>query len=90
MSYLFKASETFWTKFYALSNGQKAAVRKKWKIFKIDPFDPSLGTHKIHRLSAIAKQTVYSVVIEGNLRVLFKIDAGIINTFDLGTHKVYQ
>jgi hypothetical protein len=36
---------------------------------KIDPFDPRLGTHKIHRLSAIAIQTVYSVVIEGNLRI---------------------
>ena len=90
MSYIFKASETYWSKFYDLSNDQKASVREKWKIFKIDPFDPSLGTHKIHRLSAIAKQTVYSVVIEGNLRILFKIDGGTINTFDLGTHDVYQ
>jgi hypothetical protein len=90
VSYIYKASETFWTKFYDLSEDQKAAVRQKWNIFKIDPFNPALGTHKIHRLSAIAKQTVYSVVIEGNLRVLFKIDGATINTFDLGTHKVYQ
>jgi hypothetical protein len=90
VSYVFKASETFWKKFYALPESQKTSVREKWRVFKVDPFDPALGTHKIHRLSGIATQTIYSVVIEGNLRVLFKIDGGTIYSFDLGTHSVYQ
>jgi hypothetical protein len=79
VSYLFKASETFWKKFYALPDEQKSSIREKWEMFKDDPFHPSLGTHKIHKLSAVAKQTIYSVVIEGNLRVLFKIDGDTVN-----------
>jgi hypothetical protein len=31
-----------------------------WKIFKKDPFDARLGTHKIHRLSAHYGRTIYS------------------------------
>jgi hypothetical protein len=90
VSYIFKATPTFWKKFYDLPNEQKDVVREKWKLFKADPFHPSLGTHKIHGLSAIAKQTVYSVVIEADLRVLFQIDGNIIKSFDLGTHDLYQ
>jgi hypothetical protein len=90
VSYVFRASDTFWSKFYALPSRQKESVREKWRVFKVDPFHPSLGTHKIHRLSALAQQNIYSVVIESDLRVLFKIDGGTIHCFDLGTHSVYQ
>ena len=90
MSYVFKATPTFWKKFHELPNKQKEVVREKWQLFKADPFYPSLGTHKIHKLSAVAKHTIYSVVIESNLRILFRIDGEIINTFDLGTHDLYQ
>ena len=71
--YTYTASETFWTAFYALSSEQKESVRRKWEIFKVDPFDPRLGTHRINRLSSLHKATVYNVKIEDDLRVVFKI-----------------
>jgi hypothetical protein len=85
----FKASEAFWKSFNALSSSQKESVRHAWKRFKLDPFHPSLGTHRIHRLSALHKTTVYSVVIEGNLRVVFKMSGDVVFTIDVGTHALY-
>ena len=92
MSYQFEATEKYWKNFYALPNDQKELVREKWQIFKIDPFDPLLGTHQIRRLSALAKHTIYSVVIEknGQLRVLFRIDDNVATTLDVGTHDIYK
>jgi hypothetical protein len=90
VSYQFRAVEEYWRNFYALPDRQKELVRQKWEIFKVAPFHPSLGTHKIHVLSARAKHTIYSVVIEGNLRVLFRIDGNVITTLDVGTHALYQ
>jgi hypothetical protein len=48
------------------------------------------GSHEIHALSAKAKHTIYSAVIEGDLRVLFRIDGRWVTTLDLGTHKLYR
>jgi hypothetical protein len=90
VSYEYKVTEKFWENFYALSDSQKASVREKWKIFKDNPFDPILRSHKINVLSAYARHTIYSVVIEANLRVLFRIDENTITSLDVGTHNLYQ
>ena len=86
----FLATEEYWKNFYSLSPEQKAATRAKWTVFKVDPFHPSLGTHKIHKLSAAMRRTVYSVVIEGNLRVIFRRDGDVVTTLDIGTHDLYR
>ena len=86
----FRATPQFWRKFYALPASQKESVRAVWSKFKLNPFDPALGTHKIHSLSARAGTTVYSVVIEGDLRAVFHIAGNIVWTFDLGTHAIYR
>jgi hypothetical protein len=90
VSYEYKATEKFWKNFYALSDDQKASVREKLRVFKADPFDPALGTHKIRILSAYARHTIYSVVIEADLRSLFRIDQNTITSLDVGTHDLYQ
>lgn len=90
MNYNFEATEEFWRAFYALSSTQKGSVRRAWVIFKANPFDPRLGTHKIQRLSARYRTTVYSVVIEADLRVVFMIRGDTIFTLDLGTHDIYR
>jgi hypothetical protein len=92
VSYEFRAVEEYWTNFYALPSGRKALVREKWEIFKVNPFDPRLGTHKIERLSALARHNIYSVVIEknGDLRVLFRIDGSTVTTLDVGGHSLYR
>jgi len=90
VSYQFQATETFWKEFYALRSEQKESVRAKWQTFKLDRFHPSLGTHIIWRLSAIARYPIRSVVIEGDLRALFRIDGNMVTTLNVGTHKIYR
>ena len=89
-AYKFRATPQFWRNFYALPAMQKEAVRALWPKFKANPFDPALGTHKIHALSARAGTTIYSVVIASDLRALFYISADTVWTFDIGTHAIYR
>ncbi len=90
MKYQFGAAETFWKKFYRLSPAQKESVRQKWLIFKADPFDSRLGTHRIGKLSSQYKRTIYSVVIEDDLRAIFYLDGDKVWTIDIGTHSLYR
>ena len=90
MSYQFKATETFWQNFHSLPTPQKESVRHAWQIFKQNPFDPRLRPHKIHSLSARYKKTIYSAVIEDDLRVVFYVEANTVWTVDIGTHALYR
>jgi len=90
MAFRYAATEKFWAAFYALNDSQKESVRRAWAIFKNDPFDPRLGTHKIQRLSAHYGKTIFSVVIEGDLRVLFYLEGDLVKTLIVGTHDVYR
>jgi hypothetical protein len=40
--------------------------------------------------TAKAKHTIYRAVIEGDLRVVFRIDGEWVTTLDVGTHKLYR
>jgi hypothetical protein len=86
----YQASENFWKKFYHLSSNQKESVRLAWDIFKQNPFDSRLGTHRINSLSAHYKRTIYSVVVEGDLRVVFYLEKETVCTIDIGTHSIYK
>jgi hypothetical protein len=88
--YRHRATPQFWRSFYRLTATQKQSVRVAWRKFKVNPFDPSLGTHKIHSLSARAGTTVYSVVIESDLRAVFHIIGDTVWTIDVGTHRIYR
>jgi hypothetical protein len=90
MKYRFRAVERFWTCFYRLSPADKAATRDKWKIFKENPFDSRLGTHKIQRLSAYYGRTIYAVKIEGDLRSTFYVDGETVVSLTIGTHDIYK
>jgi len=90
LKYKFKASEQFWKIFNQLSPAEKASVRYAWGIFKEDPFDFRLKTHKIHKLSAEANRTIFSVWIEDDLRAVFFINGDTVFTFDIGTHAIYK
>jgi len=90
MKYRFKPTENFWESFYDLSSSQKDSTRKAWKIFKEDPFDPRLGAHKIHRLSANYGRTIHAVEIEGDLRAAFFIQGDLVVTVDIGMHDIYK
>jgi hypothetical protein len=59
-------------------------------IFQNRYFHPSLGLHKISNLSARYKKTIYSAVIESNLRVIFFIEGNVVIFLDAGTHDLYR
>jgi hypothetical protein len=90
MNYRFRAVERFWTCFYRLSSADKASARNAWKIFKDNPFDSRLGTHKIQRLSAYYGRTIYAVRIEGDLRSTFYLDGETVISLTIGTHDIYR
>jgi hypothetical protein len=90
MKYRFVAVEPFWTAFYRLSSTQKEAARRAWNIFKENPFDPRLRSHKIHRLSALYGRTIYAVDIEADLRSTFYIEGDMVISVDIGTHAIYK
>jgi mRNA-degrading endonuclease YafQ of YafQ-DinJ toxin-antitoxin module len=90
VNYIFKASPTFWKKFNKLPDAQQKSAREVYKVFKTDPYDPSLKTHKIAKLSAVWGKTIMSVTIEGNLRAVFFQQGKTIFTVDIGTHDIYK
>ena len=90
MKYRFKPTENFWESFYDLRPSQKDSARQAWQIFKTNPFDPRLRTHKIHRLSANYGRTIYAVDIEDNLRAASFIEGDLVVTVDIGTHDIYK
>lgn len=89
MKYRYKPTRRFWESFYDLSSAQKNAVRRAWRTFKLNPFDPRLRPHKIHRLSAQYGRTIFAVDIESNLRAVFYIERDQVVTVDIGTHEIY-
>jgi hypothetical protein len=69
---------------------QQESCRTAWRIFKDNPFDKRLQTHKIHRLSARYGRTVYAVAIEADLRLLFYLDGQTVTSLIVGTHDIYH
>lgn len=90
MTYKFKASPTFWKAFYRLNDRQQDLAREKFKVFKVDPFHPSLGAHRIAKLSARYDKTIFAIEIEGNLRSTFYRSGDTIYSVDIGTHDIYK
>ena len=90
MNYRFKPTQRFWESFYALSPSQKDSTRPAWKIFKENPFDPCLRSHKIHKLSAAYGRTIYAAEVEADLRAVFYIEGDVVVTVDIGSHDVYR
>jgi hypothetical protein len=89
-NYVFKRTHVFKKSFDALSADDQQSTREAFKKFKVNPFDPALKTHKINRLSALRKKTVYSVVIGKDLRAVFTITNNVVLSEDIGTHDIYK
>jgi hypothetical protein len=90
MKYRFTATRTFWRSFGKLSMQQQERARKAFAIFKRNPFDPRLRSHKIHKLSARYGRTIYAAEIEANLRAGFYVEGDVVVTVDIGSHDIYR
>lgn len=89
-AHTFKRTPQFRRSFDDLSVAEQKAAKEAFAIFKNDPFDPRLRTHKINRLSALHKKTVYSVVILNNLRAVFHKEGSVVTSLDIGSHDIYK
>jgi hypothetical protein len=63
---------------------------KAFSIFKQDPFNARLRSHKIHKLSARYGRTIYAAEVEANLRVAFYVEGDVVVTIDIGSHDLYR
>ena len=69
---------------------QQGRAREAFLIFKQNPFDSRLGSHKIQKLSVRYGRVIYAAEIEANLRVVFYIERNTVLTVDIGSHDLYR
>jgi len=74
----------------AARSSQQRRARETFHIFKQNPFDSRLGSHKIQKLSARYGRVIYAAEIEANLRVVFCIERNTVVTVDIGSHDLYR
>jgi mRNA-degrading endonuclease YafQ of YafQ-DinJ toxin-antitoxin module len=90
VSYQFRTTPTFRKALAGLSPSQKDSARRAFAIFKDNPFDARLRTHKIHALSARLRRTIYSARVEDDVRVVFYVDGELVVSLDIGSHDIYR
>ena len=90
MGHVYKATHKFGRSYYALPQSQQRAAQRSWRIFREDPFAPSLKSHRIASLSRRYQFTVYSARVAADLRVLFCVHGDTVITLDIGTHDIYR
>jgi mRNA-degrading endonuclease YafQ of YafQ-DinJ toxin-antitoxin module len=90
VKYRFRVAKPFHRNLAKLTPEQYRAAVKAYTIFKKNPFDPRLRTHKIHHLSAHYGKTIYSVFIEADLRAVFYIESNTVWSVAIGTHAIYR
>jgi len=65
-------------------------AKEKFKTFRQGPFHPSLGSHRINKLSAQWKKTIFSACLEGVLRVVFYLEGNEVISVGIGSHAIYR
>lgn len=90
MARRFLATPEFWRSYARLTPDQQEAAQAVFRIFRENPFDQRLGTHKINSLSARFGRTVYSVWVQPDLRAVFYLDGADVISLDIGTHAIYR
>ena len=61
-------------------------TKEKEKLFRKNPFNPMLNTHKLHGLL----DGFYAFSIKYNYRVIFEFaDEETVRFYDIGTHDIY-
>ncbi len=82
-----KTSSRFEKNYKKLPAGIKQYAKRKEKVFRKDPFDPRLRTHKL----AGKEQEIWSFRINYSYRIKFTFLRNQEVLFlDIGTHKIYK
>lgn len=90
MKYRFRTAKSFRRALSKLTESQKKSAKEAFSIFREDPFDPRLRTHKIHKLTAAYGKTIYSAYVEGDLRAVFYLEGDTVWSVDIGSHAIYR
>ncbi|PIX88075.1 MAG: type II toxin-antitoxin system mRNA interferase toxin, RelE/StbE family [Candidatus Nealsonbacteria bacterium CG_4_10_14_3_um_filter_36_16] len=72
--------------FLRLPKDIQSKAKEKVKIFKENPFYPSLKTHKLH--GKLKEQ--WSFLVKGQYRILFIFDNSDVTFLDIGPHDIYK
>ena len=75
----------FFKSYKLLDKEIKRKAEKKEKIFRENPFHPSLKSHKLK--GKLKNQ--WSFCIDSKHRILFEFDNDDVIFLDVGTHKIY-
>ena len=82
-----KVSRKFERAYRKLSSDIKAIAEKKENIFRNNPFDPGLDTHKLHSKD----RDIWSFSINRSYRIKFIfLDSTSVLFLDIGTHDIYK
>jgi len=90
VKYRFRAAKSFRRALARLTPEEQRLAAAAFRMFKQNPFDPRLRSHKIHKLSAIYGKTIHAVEIAGDLRAAFYVDGDVVWSVDIGDHRIYR
>ena len=69
----------------------KELAKKKEDIFRQNPFDSRLKTHKLHGKFKGRIEKYWSFSVGYKYRIVFRfIDKNIVRFYLIGTHRIYQ
>jgi len=84
---LIRTSSRFRKSYKKLPKNIKDKVTKKERIFRTNPFDARLDTHKLHG----KYKEYWAFTIANQYRIIFAfIESDIIDFIDIGTHQIYR
>lgn len=84
---LIRASSSFRKAFKKLPKHIRNKTREKEIIFRTDPFDRRLDTHKLHG----KYKECWAFTIADQYRIMFIFaESNVIDFVDIGTHKIYR
>jgi addiction module RelE/StbE family toxin len=80
-------SPKFRRQYKKLSKEVKARAEKREVMFRKNPFDPKLKTHKLHGSQA----GFMSFSVDYSYRIIFEFaDADTVIFYEIGTHDIYE
>lgn len=82
-----RISTKFKKSYRKLPESVKGKAKEKEKIFKINPFEARLETHKLHG----KYQEYWAFTVVGQYRIMFAfVGSDKVDFINIGTHEIYK
>lgn len=84
---IIRVSSKFKKAYKKIPNYVKDKVKEKENLFRIDPFNTRLETHKLHG----KYKDYWSFTVAGQYRIIFAFaDKNTADFINIGTHEIYK